>query len=233
MAKRLEWKVSFQRNNKFPLDFDSVFSSKTAAEEYVINSSSSAHIGQIIAVTGETGSVIYKVDKLGVASGLTELTADVYNKSEIDTMISNAGKVKDVKVNGTTVVGADGVATITLPTVDDALNGSSVNAVQNKVITNKFSDYYSKSEVDSKISSAVSNVELFEFVDSLPSSGKTNLIYVAPNTGATGETNTYVEYIYKTDGTWEKVGEFKADTDLSNFYTKGESDSKYQVKGNY
>lgn len=65
--------------------------------------------------------------------------------------------------------------------------------------------------------------KLFKIVESLPTEDiDENIIYVVPST-TVGEQNIYVEYIY-ANGAWEKVGEHKLDTDLSNYYNKGEVD---------
>ena len=220
MAKRLEWKVSFQRTGNFPLDVDSLFPSVDALKNYVV-SGKTAHIGQIVAVTSTTEPTkVYKIDKTGVDSGFTEITSDVYKKSEVDELISNAGKVKDVKVGGSSVVDADGVANITMPTVDSSLNTTSTNAVQNRAVASKFGDYYTKGEVDSQISSVMTNISIFEMVESLDSveNPSSNKIYVVKSSDE-GVQNLYIEYI-RVNGAWEKVGEFKADTNLDGYATE-------------
>ena len=203
MAKRLEWKVSFQRTGNFPLDVDSLFPSFEALTNYVV-SGKTAHIGQIVAVTSTTEPTkVYKIDKTGVDSGFTEIT-----------------KVKDVKVGGSSVVDADGVANITMPTVDSSLSKTSTNAVQNKVVASKFEDYYTKEEVDTQITGAMSNISIFEMVESLDSveNPSSNKIYVVKSSDE-GAQNLYIEYI-RVNGAWEKVGEFKADTNLDGYATE-------------
>lgn len=101
------------------------------------------------------------------------------------------------------------------------------------VETNLADNYYTSSETDDAIDTAIAAIdkEIFEFVNVLPTEDiKTNKIYVVPTEGATGETNEYTEWLYKGDK-WEKVGEFKADTDISNIYTKSETYSKTEVDG--
>lgn len=58
----------------------------------------------------------------------------------------------------------------------------------------------------------------------LPETGKVGKIYLIPAT-TTGTDNLMYEYIWANDA-WEKLGEFKADVDLSGYYTKGEVDTK-------
>lgn len=63
---------------------------------------------------------------------------------------------------------------------------------------------------------------LFEVVTELPESGVANRIYLVPMTD-TEEKNMYAEYLY-VNGAWEKIGEKQIQTDLSNYYNKGEID---------
>lgn len=65
------------------------------------------------------------------------------------------------------------------------------------------------------------DTNVFEVVKALPErpeTGKENKIYVVPNPDGQGD-NMYDEYAW-INGTWEKVGEFKADVDLSAYQTK-------------
>lgn len=56
---------------------------------------------------------------------------------------------------------------------------------------------------------------LFIVVTSLPTTGVSNKIYLLPST-TTGEENIYIEYLY-VNNVWEKIGEYKASTDLSGY----------------
>lgn len=85
---------------------------------------------------------------------------------------------------------------------------------------------------------------LFEVVSELPSTTATikkNRIYLVETTSKVItpnplQKNIYAEYIYTGDlnetydsGKWEKLGEYKSDTDLSNYYTKSEVYTKDQT----
>lgn len=60
------------------------------------------------------------------------------------------------------------------------------------------------------------DVDLFYVVTELPTTDiKTNKIYLKKSTN-TGEENLYTEYCY-INNSWEKMGEFKADPDLSTY----------------
>lgn len=61
------------------------------------------------------------------------------------------------------------------------------------------------------------DVDIFMIVNELPTENiKNNKIYCVRNTISTDENNTYIEYAY-INNTWEKVGQFKADPDLSQY----------------
>lgn len=65
---------------------------------------------------------------------------------------------------------------------------------------------------------------LFLIVRELPTTDiKINKIYLVPNQDGQGN-NVYVEYFY-VENVWEKLGEFKAEVDLSGYVT---SDEIYQ-----
>lgn len=61
------------------------------------------------------------------------------------------------------------------------------------------------------------DVDIFMIVNELPTENiKNNKIYCVKDTISTDENNTYIEYAY-INNTWEKVGQFKADPDLSQY----------------
>lgn len=60
--------------------------------------------------------------------------------------------------------------------------------------------------------------DVFAVVDSLPTENIENKIYCIKDTTDGGTDNKFIEYIYiETTKSWEKVGEFKADPDLSGY----------------
>lgn len=97
-------------------------------------------------------------------------------------------------------------------------------SVDNLVNYYKKSETYTKGEVDGKIS-AITTIN-FEVVAELPESGEANKIYLVPN-AEQGEQNVKDEYIW-VDEKWEIIGSTKVD--LSNYYNKGEVDSKLSAK---
>lgn len=82
------------------------------------------------------------------------------------------------------------------------------------------------------------DLSLYKIVSSLPTENiLTNKIYLVPNNAgasASAASNTFDEYIYNdtTDpGTWELLGQFHQEIDLSGYLTKSEAESKYMPKG--
>ena len=60
--------------------------------------------------------------------------------------------------------------------------------------------------------------DVFAVVDSLPTENIENKIYCVKDTTDGDTNNKFIEYIYiETTKSWEKVGEFKADPDLSGY----------------
>lgn len=87
-------------------------------------------------------------------------------------------------------------------------------------------EYYTKTEVDSAISTAISSLgNLFTFkgrvdnVDSLPSGAKQGDVYLVGAKGA----SEFQEY-YWTGTLWDYMGK-TTETDLTNYYTKTETDT--------
>ncbi|MDR0610851.1 MAG: hypothetical protein LBG58_12125 [Planctomycetaceae bacterium] len=70
--------------------------------------------------------------------------------------------------------------------------------------------------------------ELFIFVAELPEEGLPHKIYFVPATDSSGS-NQFDEYAW-IDGVWEHIGKISVTTDLSDYYTKTETDTKYSAK---
>lgn len=68
------------------------------------------------------------------------------------------------------------------------------------------------------------DLSLYIIADSLPTSDiKTNKIYLVRNASG-ADNNIYTEYAY-VNNAWEKIGEYKANVDLSNYYNKSQTDN--------
>ena len=78
-------------------------------------------------------------------------------------------------------------------------------------------------EINTKLSELANKVnnlktDVFAVVDSLPTENIENKIYCVKDTTDGGTNNKFIEYIYiETTKSWEKVGEFKAEPDLSGY----------------
>lgn len=114
--------------------------------------------------------------------------------------------------------------------VSDISSVSAATTAHTTAITSiqtSLQNVYTKSETDAAISSAVSEIDtdIFVITNALPTTDiNPNKVYIVPSTGDTGATNIYTEYVY-VNNAWEKIGEFKADTDLSGYYTSTQVDS--------
>ena len=91
---------------------------------------------------------------------------------------------------------------------DVILNGESL--IKNKVVdlTSTIDDI--KNSIDN---------DVFVIVDALPTENIKSKIYCVLDSTGGGTDNKYIEWVY-TNGTWEKVGEFVAEPDLSDYATK-------------
>lgn len=104
-------------------------------------------------------------------------------------------------------------------TVKDIKNGESSLIGENGVV-DLSNTYYTKEEIEDKFS----NFELFEVVLELPiDSIEYNKVYIIASSN-TGVTNSFEEYIRikgenGSEDSWEKLGEFKTNVDLSNYVT--------------
>lgn len=104
-------------------------------------------------------------------------------------------------------------------TVKDVKNGEGSLIGENGVVdlTNA---YYTKEQINEKFS----NFELFEVVLELPKDSiEYNKVYIVASEN-TGETNSFEEFIRikgenGSEDSWEKLGEFKTNVDLSNYVT--------------
>lgn len=59
---------------------------------------------------------------------------------------------------------------------------------------------------------------IFVFVQQLPATGVSNKIYFVPSQDP-GQQNVYIEYAW-VNNAWEKMGEFKAEIDLTPYFLK-------------
>lgn len=138
---------------------------------------------------------------LGGKAGL----ADVYTKTDADTLLSGKADASSVPASLSQLENDTGFVT------------SAVENLKNYYLK---SETYTKEEVNSIADSLVS-VSL-KTVDALPGTDiSANVIYLVPRAEAE-DRNVYDEYIYVSDK-WEIIGSTR--TDLSDYYTKEQADA--------
>lgn len=145
------------------------------------------------------------------------LTTDGQGNTSWTTPQGGGGDVTDVEVNGTSVVNAQGVAEVSVPTATSDLNNDSgfiTNLVNNLANYYTKSQTYTQAEVDALISGIVTLNILV--VQTLPTQDiSTTTIYLVPKQDA-GTDDIYDEYLY-INNAWELIG--TTQIDLSNYVT--------------
>jgi hypothetical protein len=114
-----------------------------------------------------------------------------YNDEELRGLISQAGKIDVIKVNGTAQTVTNKTVEISVPTNNNQLaNGAG---------------YQTASDVNGLISSALADIQGMEYsiVTELPSTGEAGVIYLMSNDGE--NPNIYDEYIW-VNNAFEKIG---------------------------
>ena len=173
------------------------------------------------------------------AANLATALADYYTISEADTLLATKANQSTTytKTETDTLLNAkaDSNSVYIKSEVDTALNlKADSSALNNKAdvssLTSKadVSTTYTKTETDNAISTALTNFEFYEVVQTLPTTNiKTNRAYMVRNSNSSG-TNLYDVYVYVNSG-WEKWDSIELD--VSNFasasttYTKNEVDA--------
>lgn len=129
----------------------------------------------------------------------------------------NTGEVSDTSAY--TNIGS--AANATQKTINDKINTALGNKANSNNVYSK-SETYTQSEITTAISNAVSNLQLFEVVTSLPTSNiKPNRLYLVVNGKSISE-NQYDIYL-RVNNQWEKLDSLEFD--ISNFYNKTETDN--------
>ena len=82
--------------------------------------------------------------------------------------------------------------------------------------------------ITDNIISCTLDTSLYSVVTTLPATGEANKIYLIKSEDS-GDSNIYIEYGYIKDS-WEKLGEYKAEIDLTPYLTKSEASNTYATK---
>lgn len=140
------------------------------------------------------------------------------------------GKIKkwfaDMKTVAFTGAYSDLTGTPTIPSVPTKVSAFTNDAGYITKAVSDLENYYKKSETytQTEITTLIQQARsaTFQIVQTLPSTGEANVIYLLPKSGTAGD--VYDEYLWLS-GSWEKIG--TTEIDLSDYYTKSQSDGKY------
>lgn len=151
-------------------------------------------------------NVIVPTDNSVLTNGAGYQTA-----SDVSSALTNSGYqanvIETVKVNNVALVPSSKTVNITVPT-------------DNSVLTNG-AGYQTAKDVTDAINEAIGGLTgiSFEVVETLPTRGKTGVIYLVAHSHGAGD--NYDEYVWlEKSESYEKIG--NTDVDLSNYVTKND-----------
>ena len=151
-------------------------------------------------------NVIVPTDNSVLTNGAGYQTA-----SDVSSALTNSGYqanvIETVKVNNVALVPSSKTVNITVPT-------------DNSVLTNG-AGYQTAKDVTDAINDAIGGLTgiSFEVVETLPTRGKTGVIYLVAHSHGAGD--NYDEYVWlEKSESYEKIG--NTDVDLSNYVTKND-----------
>ena len=160
------------------------------------------------------------------ASSLPTRTSQLTNDSGFIT----SGDIPTIPTKTSDLTNDSGfITSSSLPTkVSDLTNDTGFITNTTNNLTNYYTkiNTYTKTEVDQLIG-AISTLDI-QIVQTLPSTGSTSTIYLVPKTASTND--SYDEYIY-VNNNWEHIG--STEVDLTNYYTKTETDNLLDDKVEY
>lgn len=225
--------------------------------EYALNDDNPNPTGKNVIINGTSLSIIDVSDN----SVLTKVTGDgIYNKyfklssdifmGDIDSNYQSSslfvGNVIAANVPSDYLICGEGVTI----SKSDLLSGyATTSSLNNYVAKNNIKTINGNSLVGTGNISI--DLSIYTIVESLPTTNiNKNKIYLVANSGSGDTANKYIEYIYTGDiakdydaANWEKLGEYKANVDLTpylkstdaanTYLTKTAASSTYQAKGSY
>lgn len=181
--------------------------------------------GAVDSVNGQTGTVV-----------LTAGDVNAYAKNEVDGLLSAKVGVDVYNRDIPTLATKEELAT--KANASDLANYLTKNDAQStyETISGAEGKYQAKLKAGTGIEITSDNTvnvtldtTIYEVVESLPESEiNPNKIYLVLS-AASGETNLYTEYLY-VNSKWEKIGEYKADVDLTPYLKSSEAASTYATK---
>lgn len=182
--------------------------------------------GAVDSVNGQTGTVV-----------LTAADVNAYSKAETDEKLRDytpleayATEIASIKKNMGNKADKSSLDNYLLKT-DAQSTYETISGAQGK--------YQAKLTAGTGIEITGENVinvtldtNIYQVVEALPEDSiNPNKIYLVLS-AESGESDLYIEYLY-VNNKWEKIGEYKADVDLTPYLTKADAASTYQPKGEY
>lgn len=179
--------------------------------------------GAVDSVNGQTGTVV-----------LTASDVNAYSKAETDEKLRDytpleayATEIASIKTNMGNKADKSSLDNYLLKT-DAQSTYETISGAQSK--------YQAKLTAGTGIEITGENVinvtldtNIYQVVESLPDSDiNPNKIYLVLNSES-GESDLYIEYLY-VNNKWEKIGEYKADVDLTPYLKSSEAASTYATK---
>ena len=193
---------------------DEKFQTDTEVASAIKNSGYQANVIETVKVNGsildvdskKSVNVIVPTDNSVLANGAGYQTA-----SDVSRALTNSGYqanvIETIKVNNVALTPSSKAVNITVPTDNSALtNGAGYQTAKN---------------VTDAINEAIGGLTgiSFEVVETLPTQGKTGVIYLIAHSHGTKD--NYDEYIWlEKSKSYEKIG--NTDVDLSNYVTKND-----------
>ena len=193
---------------------DKKFQTNTEVASAIKNSGYQANVIETVKVNGsildvdskKSVNVIVPTDNSTLTNGAGYQTA-----SDVSSALINSGYqanvIETIKVNNVALTPTSKAVNITVPTDNSALtNGAGYQTAKN---------------VTDAINEAIGGLTgiSFEIVETLPTQGKTGVIYLIAHSHGTKD--NYDEYIWLEKSTsYEKIG--NTDVDLSNYVTKND-----------
>ena len=193
---------------------DEKFQTDTEVASAIAGSGYQANVIETVKVNGsildvdskKSVNVIVPTDNSALTNGAGYQTA-----SDVSSALTNSGYqanvIETVKVNNVALVPSSKTVNITVPT-------------DNSVLTNG-AGYQTAKDVTDAINEAIGGLTgiSFEIVETLPTQGKTGVIYLIAHSHGTKD--NYDEYIWlEKSKSYEKIG--NTDVDLSNYVTKND-----------
>lgn len=169
--------------------------------------------GAVDSVNGQTGTVV-----------LTASDVNAYSKAETDEKLRDytpleayATEIASIKTNMGNKADKSSLDNYLLKTDAQANYQAKLTAGTGIEITGE------------NVINVTLDTNIYQVVESLPDSDiNPNKIYLVLNSES-GESDLYIEYLY-VNNKWEKIGEYKADVDLTPYLKSSEAASTYATK---